>query len=1209
MSNYFTEKYGSQEDIIKQFGVDETTTESSSATTLVESNPAAVNSYNAIKSDEEIRATALRFAEDHLGFSDLSEEEAIAEFIEHFRSFDVNELTAGRDYNIVSGLVTDAAEEGNIEGSDKARQRLADYTKLYQTYQRLPGAFSEGGAPGATLDYLEGLATAPSTYIGIVPGIFSGGTATVATRAGATAAVQASKQGVKQVLKTLATKPVTSTAAAVARNPIKSTVVAEGLAGAAQNLAAQKTEMEIGEREEFSEAELALMTSISGAPAALVPGILKKKTSEAINRSSKTLLSDVEKAIAKRNEEAVKAAEETFEKNIDAARMADASLRDTPVVVKKRKAPDKKEPLDEFAVSEGKKTAQEIGDALDLGDGITLSLDPGRDKRILAAGVELMARAGITQQPNERFSSALHRAIINANAEDKVLGPDGEEVKFLEDILKKYNLSTDDLLNVKLADLQLAMRSEAGATLGRASGASKKVLKTITDAAAADYFGLTEQTSATLNQIKKSLEDNNVRKALTETGDLKKSVSERIRGVDQFRIAMMTTQTATTFRNVVSGYTRVGADVLTKTFDRAIATGVHAVTLGAGAKDKVKFFDATPNADMTAVIAGLTNTNRSRALREVMRTQFSRRHEQLFRELTDIADMSGKNVVGTKTGALRQVATELNALNTLSDNYFKQASFYGELSRGLNEAASRAKAFDPQGLKLDISNFNLEKILLSGKFNDIFESTIKIGDNVIFDGKAVMDEAIDKTLYFTYQRTPTDPIGKMIINAAHSVPFLTTSLMPFPRFVANALRYTYEYSPLYAFQALGRTMMTKQANYEELAKAATGTAFLAGAIAYRSSEYAGDRWYEGKVYNPFDPENQDGESFDMRPFFPAAPYLFIADMIVRYKRGEPVFGDRSFTRDALQALTGTQFKAGSGFYAVDKALEDMLSDTANLDKATTIGANIVANLTNSFTIPATAFQDMYNTFLAPDEARIVKQTRRRLRDVTTPEGLSDVLFFLAQKSMARLPGNYVIENVLAEKLGVTMNDYYESPTRAQKIRRVTPISRQTMGILMQERRNTFEKELERLKMSNKFVRSSTSVEEADVVLNKFMGEYITNVIVPYMDSKRYKGMNDDQKQVELRALIKDYKSKIVSTVEAHNRDTAEEKYGFDVFAKKKFESSGISKYFKQLAVDAFEARHGKDAPKNYKTILQFAKDLKDRSDYSRSIASEEFFVD
>ena len=87
-------------------------------------------------------------------------------------------------------------------------------------------------------------------------------------------------------------------ATSAAANPVKTAVLTEAMAGALQNTAQQKTEIEIGVRKDFNKKELALMSAISGAPVALIPGLLKSLSSKAINKSADDILSDAEKAIA-----------------------------------------------------------------------------------------------------------------------------------------------------------------------------------------------------------------------------------------------------------------------------------------------------------------------------------------------------------------------------------------------------------------------------------------------------------------------------------------------------------------------------------------------------------------------------------------------------------------------------------------------------------------------------------------------------------------------------------------------------------------------------------------------------------------------------------------------------------------------------------------------------------------------------------------------
>ena len=1122
-------------------------------------------SYEAIKKDPAVRNAAVRFAQDHLGYETIDPDDAISEFIEHFRSFNVNELTAGMDYNIVSGLATDAASTTNKDNARKAQQRLDDYTKLYQTYQALPGAFDAGGAPGAFLDYLEGIAKAPSTYIGIVPGIFTGGAATALTKAGATAGAQVAKEGVKQIIKRKLTSPVSELARAAAANPVKTTVLTEAAAGALQNIAQQKTEIEIGERDTLSKKEIALMSTISGAPAALIPGLLKNLSGRQINKGAADLLSDAEKAIAAKNEKAIEAAEATFEGDIKLARDIDAQFRG---------------PLDPEGVARGNRTKAQIGEQLGVTNEFVISLDPSRDKRIIAAAMEVLESGKVKYDPSkERVSDALGRAITQVD-----FGEEG--LKSFKDTMKKYNLSSDDMLNVLVADLSRADASEAGALLGRRSAAKRKLIRRITDAGAADLFGLTEETTTTLKKLDDALASGDTRQVLQATGEVKEGIT--IRGIDQLRLSMMTSQTATTFRNLISGYTRVGFDVATKVLDRSMAQGASVVGKGKG---KVKLFEATPNADTFAVLSGMTNHVRSKALASLLQQGFQRRHQQLFRQLTDIADASGE-LKGARTSKMQHLARELNALNTLQDNMFKQASFFGELSRELNEAAARTKAINPAQ---DVSQFNLERIMRSGNFNEIFESTIKAGDEVVFDGKKVLDRAIDKSLYFTFQRSPSNPTAKAFVNAAHSLPFLTTSFVPFPRFVANALRFTYEYSPAYLVSGIRKSLAKDATNYEELAKGLVGSGFLAGAVAFRNSEYAGENWYEGKT--------MDGKTYDLRPFFPAAPYLFFADLITRKYKGEPLTGDRSITTEAIQALSGTQFRAGFGIYALDKAFKD-ITEEQSPEKAAEIAAQFTGNIINTFTIPFTSLQDTFNTFIAEDEARIVRDTDMQIKDT------KDFLTLVARRSLARVPLNYKIEEYLSETLGVKQSEYYESGTRADKLRRIAPISRQTMGILLQERKNFFEKEISRLKMPRSVINARTGVPEADMMLDASYGEYITNYVVPRMETDGYKKLEDAQKKVFITELISDYRTDIREAVEENAKETAEARFGFNPFELKAFEKFANDRRtapFAQKAIEMYEERYGKDEPKDYEVILKIAKMLKDRRKFSRSIGSDEFY--
>ena len=1088
---------------------------------------------------------ARRFAEDRLGETEISDEEAIEEYIAHFRSFNVNELTAAGDYNYVSAAAADATERDD----EKAAQRLSDYRLLYQSFNELP-AFSDG--VGSTiLDYAAGLASAPSTYIGLaLPGIGKGA---------GIAATQAAKESTKQILLKAFKTPLTTLAKQAAARPITTTIGVEGVAGSLQNIAAQKTEIAADLRKDFSVGEAATVGVLSGvaAPAAFVPGLIKGKLAKKIEAGTGDLVGEARAAVDKANEEALERTTKVLADNTELADSIKAAMPslDPEDVLK----PDaKKRALDPDAVKAGKELSQEEAEKLGMADWQRIAPSKEQVKRIFGAVTEIMVKANNGPQQGERITEAVARVIREADL--------GESVA--PEIMKKYNITSDDLANLIIADA-----SSAASELAQ-RGAKARVFKNLNEVAANDIFALSADRKKVLDKLSKEMENGDVQAALTtikpeqETGF--------IRALDQVRLASMTSQTATTIRNTASGVSRVGIDLVMKSFDRGVTSSIRKIR-GDKIGPKVGLGDAVPNKDATAILYGVMNGKESKAVSKIFELGFHSKAANLFKAIRDVDDATGKGVKMTK---LRAYSQELNALNTISDNIFKRAAFSGQLKRRLNEKYMRdvdqvnqLRAKGKEAADINAEDYDLVEIIKQGKFNTIFGGK---------EGNKMLDEAVKDALEFTYQKDPEGQFTRGLINGIHKYPFLTTSLVPFPRFVANAMRFTYEYSPLYLMgkNKAGNRVITElvgpgnEENYEATAKALTGVAMYSAAYAFRSSENAGENWWEYK--------KDDGTTFDMRPFFPAAPFLFVAEMVRRGVNDDPVMGDSSFITDAIQALSGTQFRAGFGIYALDSALGDIFSDDVDAtEKAKKIGGNFVANAVSTFTIPLTFGQDMYNTFYADDDERIVRQM-----DVS-----DDITSLIINKSLARVPGNFYLQEQLAESIGTKASEIYEVPTRDAPLRRVTPISRQTFGILQQERRNFFENELARLKISRRILTSKTGVPEADQLINSLIGEYSTDFIVPVLkNSEEYKDLGPDEQKEFIRSIIKDYKADIMDVVKVRSALSGKDRYGFDPMQRVAFNK--LNPVAQKRALSRYHEVFGKPEegePYDYEQLADYGK--------------------
>jgi len=1121
-------------------------------TTTSPITPPKKNTYEGIKSDANMRAKAVRFAKNHLGHENIDEDEAVDEFLEHFRQFSVNEIYAGMDYNYVSGLATDAKA-----GNTKKKQELEDYRSLYSAYEQMPSFFEEGGSDTSTaiLDYLGGIATAPSTYLSLL--IPAGG------KVAGQAAVATSKLGIGKLLSTMAT------------NPLKSAAVIEGTGGALQDIAAQGTMMEAGFQDDYSFFQTALATAVTAGVSVGVPLVmLRKKAVKRIEQNTGDLVEESAEAILKRTEEAKINANNTLDKNKNLGQSVTDALNS----------------LNKDSVEAGKAKLGEMATKEKLDASVRLAVKPEKFKQVAGALTELLGEVdGLL--PGERITEALAR-VTRQIGKGNVKGATKATAKIEEQfgtLMKKYDITYDDLGDIFMADL-----SDAARTL-QAAGQSKKQFlagmrgfnSALDDVANFDIFGFSKAMKDTSAKLSEAVDKADVRKYLKSSGE---DVSSW-RRADAARLAFMTSQTATTFRNVASGYSRVGMDILTQSLDNALAKVTGTAKLG-------------PNSDVWSVAYGLTNKKEAALVEQIFEKGFQDKAGRMFKQLADIADATGARGGNHKIGRLENASRQLNALNTISDNMFKRAAFVGNLKRELNTMYTQAFR-DPaaykiaSGKELKESDFDLIQIIKNGRFNDTFASK---------QGREALDKIVEETLYFTYQKNPDSKLARSFIAGIHSAPFVGTAIAPFPRFMMNAIRYTYEYSPVFLLKNskargeilnVGKSIVGMQkdeliTSYNNAAKGLVGTGMFAGATAFRMSEYAGENWYEGKT--------PEGRTYDLRPFFPAAPFLFFGDIAARLMKDEPVFKNRDTFTSAIQALTGAQFKAGLGVYALENAFDDLTSsDLDATEKFEMMGAEYFGNLFSTFTIPITAGQDLYNTFLAPDDERIVKDMNKK-----------DAFSLLVNKSLQRIPANNAIEKnlekLIGESTGYKAPKDRQSSTKEGLMRRVAPVTRQTAGLLLKEKKNKFESEMDRLKIRgySKFPR--TQNPEYDEMYGTIMDGYIGEIIVPFINSKAYKDLKDidlivegkkvtlsknERQRDKLNAIIGEVKKEIgLGLKNQITRINMAKKY--KNYPKDVLDFGRLPQAVQTIAKQAYAKTYGAVASKNdydYNKLLQLGKSL------------------
>lgn len=174
--------------------------------------------------------------------------------------------------------------------------------------------------------------------------------------------------------------------------------------------------------------------------------------------------------------------------------------------------------------------------------------------------------------------------------------------------------------------------------------------------------------------------------------------------------------------------------------------------------------------------------------------------------------------------------------------------------------------------------------------------TVKFADVPTDVLRPAMQDAVDFSLDLTWANKAKNQISRSVINAFNAMPLLN-QIQRFPRFAyANSWQYMFEFTPAGWLRLLNKG--TRQAiangNTTALSRATVGTALTAVGMALRSSEYAGDEWYELNI---------GGKTLDTRLFAPLNVYLFLGELIVNPSNLKP--GDAAAIALGMTRVAGT----------------------------------------------------------------------------------------------------------------------------------------------------------------------------------------------------------------------------------------------------------------------------------------------------------------
>ena len=348
----------------------------------------------------------------------------------------------------------------------------------------------------------------------------------------------------------------------------------------------------------------------------------------------------------------------------------------------------------------------------------------------------------------------------------------------------------------------------------------------------------------------------------------------------------------------------------------------------------------------------------------------------------------------------------------------------------------------------------------------------------------VLNRAVDRALEMTYAAYPKGKLGKAFVQTMNN-PILAAISYPFPRYLTNAVRTIWEFSPMGITKFLNPKYVKMLASSEPreavkiINRAAIGSTMMAAGWWIRNSQHAGEKWYEVKVGN---------KTLDARPFGPLLPvYLFLGELL---KTDGKSFGPK----DWAEGMLGINRMAGTTLFVTS-----MLAGQEDWRGFKKSAQRFVGEFLGGYTVPFRTFKDLLGGLV--DEETI---SRYKKEDPLIAPMLDNIPF----------AGRYALPEA-------------PSPTRDEPLRRESTVLRQLTGISVKTK-NLLETEVDRLGLKAQQIYPSTGNAKIDRLITAKMGKAMEKIVLPkVVNSQKYPQMDDVDK--------KDVMTKIFSEVRTEAR--------------------------------------------------------------------------
>jgi len=550
-----------------------------------------------------------------------------------------------------------------------------------------------------------------------------------------------------------------------------------------------------------------------------------------------------------------------------------------------------------------------------------------------------------------------------------------------------------------------------------------------------------------------------------------------IKRADNIRKGLLVTRLATSVRNYISQTTRLGLETIQSGLDLALQQAIRPFV-----KDKVKFDKSavSPLSNFQGLINNFTQWNpiggfkkhkEIKFLTNKVLENFPKEKDRLFLNYaSDVKSYAGGKGKKDFLGKVEGAVDLLNIVNKTQEYITRRAVFLARLDESIK---ANGKFYN---------NKTLEQLRRDGELNLLRSSDIAVA----------IDKALETTFSkdFNISKGGFDAFAGRIIQVINNLPFLLTNIIPFPRFLMNAIKFQYDYSPLgiLSFLSKGARAELSRGNTSVLSKATLGTGMILAGYALRNQPYAGEKWYEFKVGD---------RTVDTRGYNPFAAYLFLGDVIKRYQEGTLRNLDVKGIASVLFGVRGT-----TGVYIVDSLINYFTDPKLNKETVVDGLQKLLGETLAGYLTPFQNFTDVYAQFFP--EARAVKET-----------GGSEFTGAFAR----RFPGSNLPTLTSPTSYIIDANGI----PRAAPIYKEDPLLTQVTGLTFIPPKNPAEKELDRLGFDYREIYKSTKIPELDRAYKDKLAVSIGFGLSSIVSTPEYQNMTDSFKSLIVKKSLEKFK--------------------------------------------------------------------------------------